>query len=199
MATAPRRPFFRRRKSCPFSGAERAEDRLQGHAPAVALHLRARQDRAVAHHRGFGQQAARTRPGDQARALPRPAALRHSLTTERGRDPPLSNEQSRTATPRGTSWGRRDRRPLTASNRGTAHSHDPTLRRSGRRRRRFGLAVRPYRQGHAARARPRLSRADAADDRRLRLGRARRPRGGRGRRVGGGRRLRLAGRAGLRC
>jgi len=32
------------------------------------------------------------------------------------------------------------------------------------------LPVRPYGQGHAARARPRLSRADAADDRRLRLG-----------------------------
>ena len=32
MAAAARRPFFRRRKTCPFSGAERAEDRLQGHA-----------------------------------------------------------------------------------------------------------------------------------------------------------------------
>ena len=67
----------------PVLRRQRAEDRLQGHAPAVALHLRARQDRAFAHHRGQRQQAARTRPGDQARPLPRAAALRHSLTDAR--------------------------------------------------------------------------------------------------------------------
>src|SRR5579863_5075472 len=39
----------------PFLGRQRAEDRLQGHAPALALHFRARQDRAFAHHGGFGQ------------------------------------------------------------------------------------------------------------------------------------------------
>src|SRR5262245_50298087 len=37
---------------------ERAEDRLQGCSPVAALHLGARQDRALAHHRGFGQEAA---------------------------------------------------------------------------------------------------------------------------------------------
>ena len=60
----------------PVLRRERAEDRLQGREAPVALHLRARQDRAVAHHGGVGQEAARTRPGDQARPLPRPPALR---------------------------------------------------------------------------------------------------------------------------
>ena len=31
-AVGARRPFFRRRKSCPFSGPERAKNRLQGRA-----------------------------------------------------------------------------------------------------------------------------------------------------------------------
>src|SRR6185503_207803 len=37
-------------------------------------------DRAEPHHRGLGQEAARTRPGDQAQPLPRPAALRDQLS-----------------------------------------------------------------------------------------------------------------------
>ena len=53
-----RRPFFRRRKSCPFTGAERAEDRLQGLQAVDALRLRARQDRAEPHHGRLGQEAA---------------------------------------------------------------------------------------------------------------------------------------------
>ena len=57
-----------------------AEDRLQGRQAAAALRLRARQDRAEPHHRGLGEEAARARPGDQARALPRPAALRDPLS-----------------------------------------------------------------------------------------------------------------------
>ena len=80
MSTAPRRPFFRRRKSCPFTGPNAPKIDYKDTRAAVALHLRARQDRALAHHRGFRGQAARTRQGDQARALPRPAALRHPLT-----------------------------------------------------------------------------------------------------------------------
>ena len=50
-----RRPFQRRRKTCPFSGPKRAKDRLQGRASAAALRFRARQDRAVPHHRRFGK------------------------------------------------------------------------------------------------------------------------------------------------
>jgi small subunit ribosomal protein S6 len=42
----------------PLLGRERAEDRLQGHQAPAALHFRARQDRAVAHHRRVGQEAA---------------------------------------------------------------------------------------------------------------------------------------------
>ena len=60
----------------PVLRRQRAEDRLQGRQAAAALRLRARQDRAEPHHRGVGQEAARARAGDQARALPRPAALR---------------------------------------------------------------------------------------------------------------------------
>ena len=53
-----RRPFFRRRKTCPFTGAERAEDRLQGFQAVDALRLRARQDRAEPHHGRLRQEAA---------------------------------------------------------------------------------------------------------------------------------------------
>src|SRR6478736_350749 len=63
----------------PLLRPERAEDRLQGHASSLALHLRARQDRPIPHHGRVGQEAARTRQGDQARPLPRPAALRHRV------------------------------------------------------------------------------------------------------------------------
>ncbi|CAA9339496.1 MAG: SSU ribosomal protein S18p @ SSU ribosomal protein S18p, zinc-independent, partial [uncultured Microvirga sp.] len=63
----------------PVLGPECAEDRLQGHETPVALHLRARQDRALAHHRRVRQEAARARPGDQARPLHGPAALRDQV------------------------------------------------------------------------------------------------------------------------
>ena len=78
-AAAARRRLFPPPQDLPLLRAERAEDRLQGHASAVALHLRARQDRALAHHRRLGQEAARIGPGHQARPLPRPAALRDRL------------------------------------------------------------------------------------------------------------------------
>ena len=79
MSTQPRRPFFRRRKTCPFSGPS---------APKIdykdtRLLSRYISERGkivpVAHHRGVGQEAARARPGDQARPLPGPAALRDPL------------------------------------------------------------------------------------------------------------------------
>src|SRR3990167_5272093 len=59
-----------RRRQC-------AEDRLQGRKAAATLRVGARQDRAEPHHGGVGQEAARTGAGDQALALPRPAALRN--------------------------------------------------------------------------------------------------------------------------
>src|SRR5947209_9296940 len=49
----------------PVLRPERAEDRLQGYAPALALHFRARQDRAVAHHCRVREEAARARACDQ--------------------------------------------------------------------------------------------------------------------------------------
>src|SRR6202165_4569176 len=64
----------------PVHGSECAEDRLQGFQAFDALRLRARQDRAEPHHRRLRQEAARTRARHQARALPRSAALLHSLT-----------------------------------------------------------------------------------------------------------------------
>ena len=60
----------------PVLRRQRAEDRLQGRQAVAALRVGARQDRAEPHHRGVGQEAARTRAGDQTRAVPRPAALR---------------------------------------------------------------------------------------------------------------------------
>src|SRR5262249_38369126 len=63
----------------PVHRRQRAEDRLQGRQAAAALRLRARQDRAEPHHRGLDQEAARTLAGDQAGALPGPAALRDAL------------------------------------------------------------------------------------------------------------------------
>ena len=69
----------------PVLRRQRAQDRLQGRAAAAALRLRARQDRAEPHHRGVGQEAARTRPGDQARAFPRAAALRDPIRIRRSR------------------------------------------------------------------------------------------------------------------
>src|ERR1700722_1693365 len=74
-------PLFPSSQVVPVFGRQRAEDRLQGHAPVVALHLRTRQDRAVADHRGERRQAARTRPGDQALPISGPLALCDPLTT----------------------------------------------------------------------------------------------------------------------
>ena len=78
-AAGARRPFFRRRKTCPFSGPNAPKIDYKDTRLPLALHLRARQDRALAHHRRLGQEAARAGPGDQACALPRAAALRDPL------------------------------------------------------------------------------------------------------------------------
>src|SRR4028118_718565 len=51
-------PRARAAPAPPARGPERARDRLQGHEAALALHLRARQDRALAHHGGVRQEAA---------------------------------------------------------------------------------------------------------------------------------------------
>jgi small subunit ribosomal protein S6 len=68
-------PVFPPPQVLPVLGQGRAAHRLQGRAPAAGLRVRARQDRAVAHHQRVGQEAARARPGDQARAPSGPAAL----------------------------------------------------------------------------------------------------------------------------
>src|SRR3990167_226787 len=63
----------------PVLRRQRAGHRLQGRAPSAALRLRARQDRAQPHLGGVVEEAARTRPGDQARALSGAPALPHRL------------------------------------------------------------------------------------------------------------------------
>ena len=52
------KPFFRRRKVCPFSGENAPKIDYKDTKPAATLHLRAWQDRAVAHHRRLGKEAA---------------------------------------------------------------------------------------------------------------------------------------------
>src|SRR6476661_10995111 len=63
----------------PIHGRQCAEDRLQGFQAVDALRVRARQDRAEPDHGRLRQEAARARPRHQARAVPGPLALRHSL------------------------------------------------------------------------------------------------------------------------
>ncbi len=49
--------FLRRRKSCPFSGKDAPRSIIMTCA-CSRVHLGARQDRAVAHHRGLFEEAA---------------------------------------------------------------------------------------------------------------------------------------------
>ena len=114
MADRPPPPILPPPQDLPVLRPERAEDRLQGHAPALALHFRARQDRAVAHHRRFRQEAARTGAGDQARPLPRPAALRNPLSIGRGRAGagPQKRSRSRRMSRRGLAGTGGERRPF---------------------------------------------------------------------------------------
>ena len=79
-SSAPaRRPFHRRRKTCPFSGANAPKIDYKD----VRLLSRYISERGKIvpsrHHGRFPEEAARTRQGDQARPLPRPAALRRSV------------------------------------------------------------------------------------------------------------------------
>ncbi len=71
-----RRPFFRRRKTCPFSGAnapkiDYKDVRLLQRYISERGKIVPSRITAVS-----AQEAARARPGHQACALPRPAALR---------------------------------------------------------------------------------------------------------------------------
>ena len=80
--TARRRPaasLLPPPQELPLLRRQRAQDRLQGRQVAAAVCVRARQDRAEPHHGGIGEEAARTCPGDQARALFGNAALRDPL------------------------------------------------------------------------------------------------------------------------
>src|SRR5260370_984303 len=67
---------LRRPEDLPVLGGECAQDRLQGRQAAAALHFRARQDRAVAHHRGVREKTARAFQSHQAGALHVASALR---------------------------------------------------------------------------------------------------------------------------
>ena len=131
------RPFFRRRKSCPFSGANAPADRLQGREAPAALHLRARQDRALAHHRRLVEEAARARPRHQARrassrSCPTPSAKedahasRSSRTRRQARPDGRGRRSVRTATPATSSCRRARRcappRPTSSASRPSAPS-----------------------------------------------------------------------------
>src|SRR2546430_15888008 len=63
----------------PVLGGECAEDRLQGRQAASTLYFGARQDRAVAHHRGVREKAARAFQSHQAGALHGASALRRKI------------------------------------------------------------------------------------------------------------------------
>jgi hypothetical protein len=80
-AVGARRPFYRRRKSCPFS-AWGTEDRLQG-CPPLSRPVRARQDRAEPDHGGVGQEAASWR-SDWGGALPGTPALHRAWERTHG-------------------------------------------------------------------------------------------------------------------
>jgi len=69
-----RRPFFRRRKTCPFTGPNAPKIDYKDSKLLMPLRLRARQDRAEPHHRRLRQEAARTCARHQALAFPRPAS-----------------------------------------------------------------------------------------------------------------------------
>src|SRR5690606_36619286 len=92
----------------PVLRRQRAADRLQGRKAPAELHLGALQDRPVPHHGGEPEEAARTRQGDQARPLPRPASLRGEVSILRGaRRPgtaPAFGVMARRTNP---SWARR--------------------------------------------------------------------------------------------
>ena len=77
-----RRPFFRRRKTCPFSGAnapkiDYKDVRLLQRYISERGKIVPSRITAVS-----ADQAARARPGDQAGALPRAAALRDQVRSE---------------------------------------------------------------------------------------------------------------------
>ncbi len=84
---AARRPFHRRRKTCPFSGDKAPKIDYKDVRLLEPLRVRARQDRAEPHHGRVGQEAARAGQRHQARALPRAAALRDQVTGRRARRP----------------------------------------------------------------------------------------------------------------
>jgi hypothetical protein len=72
-------PLLSPPQELPILRPERAEDRLQGYAALIALHFRARQDRALAHHRRVRQEAARACACNQAGAFSWSVALRDPL------------------------------------------------------------------------------------------------------------------------
>lgn len=75
-----RRPFFRRRKSCPFSG-EGAPKIDYKDVRLLSRYISERGKIVPSRITAVSAKKQReARPGDQARPLPRPAALRHPLS-----------------------------------------------------------------------------------------------------------------------
>src|SRR2546423_4897529 len=78
-ATSGPATFLSPPQDLPVLGGERTEDRLQGCQTAATLHFGAWQDRAVAHHRGVREKAARAFESHQAGALHVASALRREI------------------------------------------------------------------------------------------------------------------------
>src|SRR5580704_15610537 len=68
-------------QNLPVFRPERAQNRLQGHPSPLALYFGARQDRPVANHRRFGEEAARAGEGRQTRPLSWAFALCNPLAS----------------------------------------------------------------------------------------------------------------------
>ncbi len=108
-AAAARRPFFRRRKSCPFSGPNAPKIDYKDVKLLAALYFGARQDRAEPDHRGFGQTTARAGTGNQAGALSRPAAVHGQIGNAAEADERAAMSRFGAIAPRGALRRRRRR------------------------------------------------------------------------------------------
>ena len=74
-----RRPFFRRPKSCPFSGENAPTIDYKERQAVAAFHLGTRQDRAEPYYRGIGKKTARACDGYQACPQSCPDTFYHQL------------------------------------------------------------------------------------------------------------------------
>lgn len=84
---AGRRLFFRRRKTCPFSGADAPKIDYKDVKLLQRFVSERGKNRSEPYHCGFGQEAARTGESHQTCTLPGAAALRRPSLRQSARDP----------------------------------------------------------------------------------------------------------------